>query len=225
MDYDKLRKYQRKEKNTAELVNLKKEFYEELKKLVKNKKEKYQEEMSAKAKKKLDNIKRTANDLYRRREKKIVSRALRTNDEDMKKYNLTQREEELYQKLRKTIQKGRKDLEQTLEGKKPLKDSEKQEKEKEKDKQSMKEEKDLEETKEELEAAENTEKETQNQDEHLNKVMVKILKEVPQFVTDNLKKLGPYQPDTKIKLPEEQAEILSEKGLAEKIEGDENEDT
>ncbi|MFW5902773.1 MAG: hypothetical protein ACOCTT_02720, partial [archaeon] len=130
-----------------------------------------------------------------------------------KEYNLTQKERQIYQDLRKALKKGREDLERILEGKG---DTEQEETQAQIKKPSEKKEK----------QGEKREKETK--DEDLNKVMVKILKEVPEFVSDNLQKLGPYKPDTKIKIPKEQAKILSNKGLAKKIkktEGDQDEDT
>ncbi|GEM_PF-1968552 len=210
MDYDQLRKYLRKEKNTAKLVQVKDGFYEKLKELMKEKHQEYEETMSPKIKKDLENIKKIAKDIYRKRERKILSRALKYAEKNPEEYNLTRKEREIYQNLRKTIKKGREDLENILEGKKTSDEEEMNIKQ-----PSKKEEK------------EKTRKK-KTQDEDLNKVMVKILKEVPEFVSDNLQKLGPYKPDTKIKIPKEQAKILSKKGLAKKIEkteGDQDEDT
>ena len=226
MDYKELRKYQRKEKNTANLVEIRKGFYEELKELVKQKQEKYQEEMDPKIKKELDNIRKIAKDLYKKRERKILSRAIKENPDDIREYNLTNKEKEIYKELRNAVQNGRDQLKQVLHLKKPNTTEETEKERKEKQEKT-------EEQNETVKIKEESESEGEKeraQDEDLNKVMVKILKEVPEFVSDNLKKLGPYKPDTEIKLPEQQAEILSEKGLAKKIEskktqGDQDEDT
>jgi len=229
MDYKELRKYQRKEKNTAKLVEIRTGFYEELKELIKQKQEKYQEEMDPKTKKELENIKKIARDLYKKRERKILSRVLKESPDDIRQYNLTNKEKEIYKELRSAIQNGRDQLQQILQPQQGNETSEKPQDNTNPEKTEEKPEK--EEQEEKLQTQEQkTREQTPEQDEDLNKVMVKILKEVPEFVSDNLKKLGPYKPDTKIKLPEQQAEILSEKGLAKKVEkqktqGDQDEDT
>ncbi|MFW5902889.1 MAG: hypothetical protein ACOCTT_03305, partial [archaeon] len=84
MDYDQLRKYLRKEKNTAKLVQVRDGFYQKLNELMKEKHEEYQETMSPKVKKDLENIKKIAKDIYRKRERKMISRTLKYAEKDPK---------------------------------------------------------------------------------------------------------------------------------------------
>lgn len=213
LDYEELRKCQRREKNTAKLLELKDNFYEELKQLIKEKESHYKQKMDYEAKNSLDNIRKIAKDLYKRRERKIMTRALK-EAEQAKKYNLAGKEKQLFQKIREVIEDERKSLQEILEGIEETME--------EANKQTEETDKQTEETEDEEEVEKTEEKKEDTHDQDLNKVMVKILKEVPSFVSQNLEKLGPYQPDTKVKLPEKQARMLSEKGLAEKVKKDED---
>jgi len=206
MDYEQLRKHQRREKNTAKLTEIPENFYEELESLIKQKEQEYRESMDYEAKNQLDNIRKIAKDLYKRRERKIITRALKETQQTNPKYHLVDREKKIFQEISELIEKERNFLKNMLMGThtKP----ETKEKEETKEKQQTEEEK--------------TEEQTKSSSQELNKVMVKILKEVPSFVSHNLEKLGPYQPNTKVRIPEKQAKILSEKGLAEKVKEDED---
>lgn len=217
MEYEELRKYQRKEKNTAKLVELKKGFYEELSDLVSEKSSKYKEEMDPEVKKKLENIKKIARDLYKKRERKIISRALRTTELEEEDYKLLEREKKLFKEIREAIEEERKQLDKVLKGE-PLQGLEEESRELEETEKSEGElqttsETDLEEETAESELKNEEEKET---GEGLNKVMVRILKEVPEFVSQNLQELGPYEPESTVEVPEKEAEVLVDKGLAER---------
>ncbi len=230
MDYEQLRKYQRKEKNTAKLVELKTGFYNELSDYISRMEAKYRENMDPEQKKKLENIRKVARDLYKKRERKIISRTLSSTSLEEANYNLLEREKKLFKQIKDKIRKGRADLDRILEGEK-VKTSEIQQEAAETTEEEPKKEKETSKTSEGRETAEKTKKteeetekpkeETQKEkepDEGLNKVMVKILKEVPEFVSQNLQKLGPYEPESTVKVPEKEAEVLVEKGFAERKE-------
>ncbi len=54
------------------------------------------------------------------------------------------------------------------------------------------------------------------EDKDLNKIRVRILKEVPSFVGSNMQEYGPFLEGKQIELPEKTATLLIKRGLAEK---------
>jgi len=51
----------------------------------------------------------------------------------------------------------------------------------------------------------------------LNMVLIRITNQVPKIMTKDLKEIGPFEPKELIKLPEEEAQLLLSKNLAERV--------
>lgn len=148
-----------------------------------------------KAKKQLDNTKRTLKELYDRREKKIANMAIissRTGHEMADKSVILESEMHLYNQLNSILSSFRQStLHNLMSIKEPcLPDIKKQEEPSEDEKEP--------------------EKSTK---------IVKFLHSVPKFVGKNLEVYGPFEPEDIANLPSEIADVLIHKQRVEEIKG------
>jgi DNA replication initiation complex subunit (GINS family) len=194
MNYEDLRRYQRLERNSSKLGELRKDFYDDLYQLIAACKEKCKQSSSTEDSRVFENLVKTARDIFDRREQKILTKAMRharTSDTD--KDSLTDEENALFEKLSETIKKNRQDFELLLSGEgKP---------------KSLKRVQNINDI-----PSINGEK-----SEDLNIVMVRTLKKVPKFVSGDLKEYGPFEANDIVKLPRKEADLLSDRNLVETI--------
>lgn len=135
--------------------------------------------------KQLSNIKRVLNEIYERREKKIIEMALvksRTKSDVISAAGLLEQEAKLYEKLVSLFDDFRYEiLHSILEGKKP-----------------------------ELNEPEPLE----TKEEQSTTKKIKFLYDIPKFVGENLEVYGPFEQEEIAELPSEIATLLVEKGRA-----------
>jgi len=62
-----------------------------------------------------------------------------------------------------------------------------------------------------------SEKPAEISSEDLNSVLIRIINQVPKIMTKDLKEIGPFEPKELIKLPEDEAQLLLSKNLAERV--------
>ena len=62
-----------------------------------------------------------------------------------------------------------------------------------------------------------SEKPAEMSSQDLNSVLIRITNQVPKIMTKDLKEIGPFEPKELIKLPEEEAQLLLSKNLAERV--------
>jgi len=168
--FEFIREVQRSEQRSEQLTKLPDGFFDKVKS--------YLEQKKKLSKKKgidlleIKNLERLIEDIYNRRESKIVTQAIVSVRTGITPSNMTEREQELFESIVKILKKNRSFLEEFIE----------------KDKYSR------------------VEKE--------EKIEVVLLEDVPEFVGIDLKKYGPYNKGDKVKLPEENAQLLIKAGKA-----------
>ncbi|MEM0372870.1 MAG: hypothetical protein QXO69_03490 [archaeon] len=194
MDYEALRKYQRIERGMTSLSELPPTFYTDLVALIREASERYEKTRSSEDSKTLENIKKVALDVFERREQKILMKALRcSRNKEMKESNAVETEKALLDGLVRSLRENREGFERILAGERvtPAVDAS-----------------DV--LKEKVSAVGDV-----SQD--LNMVLVRILKNIPKFVSSDMKELGPFEANEIKRLPEREAALLSEKKFAEII--------
>jgi DNA replication initiation complex subunit (GINS family) len=194
MDYETLRKYQRIERGSSSLSEISPTFYTDLVALIREYSEKYERGRSSEDAKTLDNIKKVALDVFERREQKIIMKALRcSHNKEMKENNVVETEKSLLESLLKSLRENREGFEQILAGERvtPAVDA-------------------ADVLEEKIEAI-------NGGSQDLNMVLVRILKNIPKFVSSDMTELGPFEANEIKRLPEKEAALLSEKKFAEII--------
>lgn len=201
MNYEDLRKYQRMERNASNLAEVDKEFFTKLSVLIKDHKEKYEQTKSIEDLKTLENIIKIARDIFERREQKILMKALRcVRSNEMEENNIVQSEKITFEDLKKILKQGRVDFERLLVGETVVSFNRN-------DTEMMLQEK--------IGKIENSFEETKAED--LNTVLVRIVKNIPKFVSSDLVEYGPYEANEIKKIPKKEAELLSKKNFIEII--------
>ncbi len=191
MEYEDLRKFQRLERNDVlKLVELPENFYEQANALVLKLKKNYEASGREEDLRLYNNAKRALEEVFERREQKILLKALRSvKNNEIDDSNLVGFEKKFFNDLLEMISEYRKVFSQFAEGKVLVEEKE--------------------EAMEKVKAI--------NEGEVLNTVLVRILKDIPKFVSSDLKELGPFKANDIVRLPEKEAQILAEKQFVEII--------
>lgn len=197
--FDTLFSMLRMEKSREEIQDLDKSFFDDVTEYLNEKKELLNKETDGlnvfmdnekeRNMKQLNNIKRILNEIYERREKKIIEMALvksRTKSDIISTEGLLDTEVQLYENLVNLFDHFRQGvLLNLVDGKKVELDT--------------------------LKNIPGNEKEEEKQDD---KKKIKFLYDVPKFVGENLEVYGPFEQEEVAELPQEIAVLLVEKGRA-----------
>jgi DNA replication factor GINS len=169
--FELIRKIQREEERSPKLSRLPENFYQNVKNYLQQKRKILEKMEDRKVSIELKNIERLVEDIFNRRERKIVTQAINSARVGLAVENLTEEEKEFFERVMGIVKERReKILKELLE----------------------KEEKEI--------------------------VSMVVFKEaVPEFLGADLKTYGPFEKGDIAKLPEENAKILIEKGLAEEF--------
>lgn len=196
MNYEDLRKFQRMERNAPHLAELDKKFYSELVELIKENRTNYEKSKSVEDLKILENIFKISRDIFERREQKIVLKSLRAvKTGEMEDERIIQMEKTLFDDLKKVLKQNRSDFESVMIGDSVASSA-----------------------KETREVMANMEAVAGNgSPEDLNTVLVRILKNIPKFVSSDMQEYGPFTVSEMKKLPKKEAELLSRKQFVEII--------
>jgi DNA replication initiation complex subunit (GINS family) len=239
--YETLFDLLRREKNRPELQKLSDSFLEDVNEYIRQKKsilkgQQIKIGMSASAEKEntekqIENIKSMLNNLFDRRQQKIIQMAIikaKTSSNPNDYNSLLNQEHKLFNSLAKVLSSFRQelfsgiDLEEKQEpdkeeSKKQDEGKKEESKEKLQQEQEKTEEKQEKEKKKEYEEEswENKEQKTERQQEETK--LIRFIYSVPSFVGRNLEVYGPFEEDDTATLPEEIADILITKGRAEEI--------
>ena len=196
MDYETLRKYQRMERNSSNLAEISPSFYSELSSLIREYSSKYETTRSLDDSKSVDNIRKIAQDIFERREQKIILKALRcVRNHELKENNVTENEKALIEGIEASLKENREDFGKILAGETVIA---------EKIMTDVLDEK--------IEKMQET-----PSSEGLNMVLVRIIKNIPKFVSSDMTELGPFEANEIKRLPQKEAILLSEKQFAELI--------
>ena len=193
MNYEDLRKFQRMERNASNLAEIPSSFYYELNELIKEQKEKYEKTHSIEDAKVLENLHKIALDIYGRREMKILTKALKAANSGLKENNLVEFEVNFFNDAVKLIKENKSNFDKVLVGEFSEESAEKV----------------LSEKVGKIEGEEEA--------EDLNMVLVRILQNMPKFVSSEGKELGPFESNQMVRLPSKEAHLLVEKEFAELV--------
>ncbi len=214
LTFSELRKIQKTERRQDDLSDLEQNFFLKVRDYLERKKE--IDEKSREYK----NAKRVFRKILSLREDKIVKNArlsLKSNIQTSE-LNMLPREEELFREMKQNFNEHRDRVEEVTDGsaKETSRTGGKAEAEIEDDKNLVSEDDAFEEEqKEDTKEVENTEesgKEAENGYE-----IVEITSEVPEFMGTDLEAYGPYEEGEEAEIPEDNAEILVNRGNAEKV--------
>ena len=194
INYRNLRKIQEMEKNSPVLTEIENNFYVELKKYMENLDNRLKGESSAQKqtllKDEVLNTKKISKNIYEQREKKILLAAVskaRGGNPDLK--NMIEIEKNLFNSILNLMEKSRKDLfEEDLGEDIPVEPKKN-------------------ETKEEPKPALN---------ESNNNPIIRVIEDIPEFVGTNEKKYNLRKNDI-LSIPQDMSEMLSKRGVVEKI--------
>lgn len=201
INYRTLRKIQQMEKNSPTLTELKSDFYKAFSEYLDNLNNRLERENSSQKqlllKDEIQNAKKIVTNIYEHREKKILLVAIskaRGGNPDLK--NLIDTEEELFNPILELMQKSRKtnlereSTENNLNEAKTVK---------------------IEEENKETEKSEEN-----NENQGNPNPIVRVTQDIPEFVGTDEKKYNLRNNDI-VSLPEEMSEMLSKRGVVEKI--------
>jgi DNA replication factor GINS len=169
--FEMIRKIQREEERSPKLSKLPENFYQNVKNYLQQKRKILEKMEDRKASIEMKNIERLVEDIFNRRERKIVTQAINSARVNLKVENLIEEEKEFFDKVVGIIKERREKILKEL--------------------------------------IEKEERETVS--------MVVFKEPVPEFIGADLKTYGPFEKGDIAKLPEENAKILVEKGLAEEF--------
>lgn len=217
LTYDELRRIQQNERDDKGLQKLDKNFMEKLKEYINEKRnliaEKenedniFSKEMKMKLKNELDNTFKIIEEIYGRRERKILNEALlsaRIPDRVPDYSKMLDFEEKIFDEILEILKKYRKEiLEKTLK-------EESIEKESKIEKIEIKE---KEEKKEEVKAPIEPNKKIEEKISEKNK-LIKIISFIPSFIWIDGKTYGPFKEEDIINIDQEIADILINSGKA-----------
>ena len=186
MDFEEMRKLQRKERSVSALVELSDEYYTGLSSFIKSATESYKSSQNNVEFRTLDNIVGLARDVFDKREQKILMKALHSSrSEEHDTAHLTSQEEKLYWCLVNALKANRQFFNVVLlGGYNPSKKAEKKT------------------------------GTLINSSSH-KLVIVRVIKGIPRFVGSDSQEHGPFKPDEVIKLSEDDAKLLIKQKLIE----------
>lgn len=211
MTFNELRKTQKEEMQEKNLTKLESDFFLRTSNYLDRKKKNSSES-------EFNNTKRVVKKIVSLREDKIISKAKLSLKTDIKASNLKllPEEQELYRKLKKVLQGHRNAINKQLDDSKVSTtdiEENKLEKENSKDRKDTEEDdSELEENKETVTKSEDSEDEIE---EGYN--LIKATSSIPEFMGTDLEAYGPIDEGEELKIPEDNAEILSNRGNAEII--------
>ena len=165
--FELIRRIQREEQRSPKLVKLPDNFYKNINSYLQQKKKLIEKE-EKKVGVEIKNIERLIEDIYDRRERKILNLALIFARTNIKPENLTDEEKEIFDQLTELITHRRVEILSSIF---ELKLSEKN---------------------------------------------VVLKEDVPQFIGSDMKEYGPFKAGEEALIPEENAKLLIEKGIAER---------
>ena len=194
MDYEELRRIQRMERNSPGLAQLPGNFYSQLAEYINSLISDYKKTGSADEIRKMENSVRTAKDIFQRRTQKIILSALRQNEKAH--VQLVEIEQEYYKRIQDSISQMNDEFENVLVGERPFTGSS---------------------AAQEAAKAIGTISALDDEEQSLNTVLVRILKEVPKFVSSEMQEYGPYDAREIVKIPQKEADLLLGNGFAEKV--------
>ena len=116
MDYEVLRKFQRIERNTANLAEISGTFYSELASLIKEQAQKYEKSHSIEDAKTLDNIRKIALDIFEKREQKLMLKALRCIRNNESECNAIELEKTLLDNVQEVLKANREEFDKIIIG-------------------------------------------------------------------------------------------------------------
>lgn len=186
MDFEEMRKLQRKERSASAVVELSDEYYNGLSSFIKSATESYKNSQNNVEFRTLDNVVGLARDVFDKREQKILMKALhssRSGEHDIA--HLTSHEEKLYWDLVNALKANRQFFSAVLiGGYKPPKKAEKKT------------------------------GSLINSSSH-KLVIVRVIKGIPRFVGSDSQEHGPFKPDEVVKLSDDDAKLLTKQKLIE----------
>jgi|APHM01.1.fsa_nt_gi hypothetical protein len=207
LTFSELRKIQKQEKREEKLSDLDKSFVIEANDYLETKKNAGEENREYR------NAKRVYNKVISIREKKIVKKARLAAKTDVQTStsNFLPREQELFRELKEIFGSHRKKMERAVE--EEIVEEEKEDREKNVNKET---EPESVQDDEENESSRSSKEKLEETDEGYKKV--EIVSEVPEFMGTDLETYGPFDQGEKTSLPEENAEILANRGNAKILE-------
>lgn len=190
LTFSELRKVQKQEKRQEDLSDLQQNFILRVSNYLERKEDVDEREYKS--------AKRVFDKIIGLRQEKIVKNArLATNSEiKSSELNLLPREQQLFLDLKQVFQEFGQNVEKTLDGDEAVETPDI----------------DIEEPEDEQEEQE---QEDSGEDSY---EMVKVVSDVPEFMGTDLESYGPFEEGEKVEIPEDNAEILINRGNAEEIE-------
>src|SRR3989338_2234497 len=187
MNYEDLRRFHRIEKGSPKIVQVPENFYEEIAQLMNSQKKTYLSSNNPDELRVYENIRVIANDLYERREQKIIMKSLRNvRTESLEDHDLTATEKHLFRTITGAIQYARASFfdAQTDNS--------------------------IDNTKVVL----GTEISAVNHEPRLTEPpLIKMTADVPRFVSQDMHEYGPFQANEIVKIPKKEADLLLNRNL------------
>jgi len=201
LTFTELRKIQKKERRNNDLTDLDKNFILDAANYLQQKQE------LGENNREYNNAKRVVDKIVSIREEKIFKQAKiavksQVNPENL---NLLPREEKLFRKLRETFEEHREEIKTHLRQETTTESTQAEEIE------------EIEEPEELEEEPENKEDEEKEEEIEEGYEKIKIISQVPEFMGTDLEPYGPFEEGETVKLPEENAKILVNRGNAEEL--------
>ncbi|MFB6193098.1 MAG: hypothetical protein ABEK00_02505 [Candidatus Nanohaloarchaea archaeon] len=214
LTFSELRKIQKEEKREEDLTELGEDFLLRVSNYLRSKRESSGEGREYK------NAKRVFKKIVSLREDKIVKNAkISVKTEDLSSDDLMlPREKELYRQLKEVFHDHRDRVNEMVEDDRETssnQDTEEQKKERERKETETGEMEDREETENNDQTEEGPEKTDENSEEGYTQV--RITSDVPEFMGTDLETYGPFEEGDKTEIPEDNAEILVNRGNAEEV--------
>ena len=194
LTFSELRKAQKKEKRQEELSDLEDNFILRVSNYLEMKKDVDDREYKS--------AKRVFDKIIGLRQQKIVKQAkfaVKSDKGENSNLNLLPREQELFLELKNLFQDFNHNIERMINGEESIEQPDI----------------DLDET-EEQDSEETSEDESEEVEEGYQ--IVKIISDVPEFMGTDLESYGPFEEGEEVQIPEDNAEILVNRGNAEEIE-------
>lgn len=215
LTFSELRKIQKEEKRQEGLTDLEDDFILRVSQYLESKKE------SSGEGREYRNAERVFNKIISLREQKIVKNAKITvkTDKSVGEGKLLPRETELFRQLKEVFKDHRTRIEKMVKSETSMAQTGTEEVKPEKT-ETVEEETEEAEAEEEPEEIEDPEPEAEEEEESEKEAqegyeIVKILAEVPEFMGTDLETYGPFDEGEEVELPEDNAEILINRGNAE----------
>ena len=211
LTFSELRKIQKQERRQDELSELDEDFVADVVEYLSRKKDVSGESREYK------NAKRVFRKIISLREDKIVKNAQLavTSNVSLEEMNVMPREEQLFRELKETFSEHRESISEFLEAEEEDADPQKPEMA-EKASSNSKENNNREET-EEKSSEEDSEEGKNLPDPEEGYKIVNINSDVPEFMGTDLEAYGPFEEGDQAEVPEDNAEILENRGNAEVI--------